>query len=268
MGRALALFVKVLRWLTVEQYEKIDEEYLDRDQRDYAILWAMVTITICMVLPRYFGRDDHIESVGFAKRWIMQRAHPTLYPALYANLFKIVNYVLVPLLVIKFVYRDRLRDYGLKVTRDRRVLALYALMLAVVMPLVYFVSDSAAFMAKYPKYKEAAASYSQLIAWELSYGFQFVLLEFFFRGFALFTMARSVGHRAIFIIVIPYCMIHFAKPLPETLGSIITGIALGTMALRTRSIWGGVVLHITVAWSMDFFAMWHKGELQKLFWGG
>jgi membrane protease YdiL (CAAX protease family) len=264
MGRALSIVRKVLRWLTTEQYERIDEDYIDLDQRDYAIVWTLVAVTLCMVIPRYFGRDDHIETIGFAKRWMSQQTHPTLYPAMYANLFKIVNYLLVPLIVIKLVYRHRLRDYGLKVTRDKRILALYLLMLAVVMPLVWLVSDTPAFLAKYPKYAQAAHSYQQLVMWELAYGFQFVLLEFFFRGFALFTLARSVGHRAIFIMVIPYCMIHFAKPMPETLGSIITGIALGTMALRTRSIWGGVVLHIAVAWSMDFFAMWHKGDLQRL----
>ena len=59
-------------------------------------------------------------------------------------------------------------------------------------------------------------------------------------------------------------MIHFAKPLPETLGSIVTAIALGTLALRTRSIYGGVVIHCAVAWSMDLFALWQKGQLQKL----
>ena len=46
-------------------------------------------------------------------------------------------------------------------------------------------------------------------------------------------------------------MVHFQKPLPETMGSIIAGLALGTLALRTSSIWGGALLHVAVALTMD-----------------
>ena len=71
----------------------------------------------------------------------------------------------------------------------------------------------------------------------------------------LFTVARYVGSYAIFIMVIPYVMIHFGKPFAETIGAIIAGIALGTLALRTRSIFGGVLIHVTVALSMDVLAI-------------
>ena len=47
--------------------------------------------------------------------------------------------------------------------------------------------------------------------------------------------------------IVPYCMIHYGKPMPETLGAIVAGLILGTLAMRTRSIWGGVLIHIGVA---------------------
>ena len=87
------------------------------------------------------------------------------------------------------------------------------------------------------------------------------------RGFILFALVRYFGHVAIFVMTIPYTMIHFAKPLPETFGAIIAGIALGTLVLRTGSIYGGVLIHIAVAWSMDLLVLFHKGELRKLFIG-
>jgi hypothetical protein len=34
---------------------------------------------------------------------------------------------------------------------------------------------------------------------------------------------------------------------------------LGWLSLRTGSIFGGVMLHIMVAWSLDILALWHKG---------
>jgi membrane protease YdiL (CAAX protease family) len=57
--------------------------------------------------------------------------------------------------------------------------------------------------------------------------------------------------------IVPYCMIHYGKPLPETLGAIVAGLVLGTLALRTRSIWGGVLIHIGVALTMDMLALGH-----------
>jgi membrane protease YdiL (CAAX protease family) len=93
------------------------------------------------------------------------------------------------------------------------------------------------------------------------YAIQFVALEFFFRGFLVHGTRRRLGFYSIFAMTIPYCMIHFGKPMLETFGAIIAGIVLGIMSLRTRSVWLGAGLHITVAWLMDALALWHKGRL-------
>lgn len=51
----------------------------------------------------------------------------------------------------------------------------------------------------------------------------FLALKFLFRGFMIFPLARYIGAYAIFVMVIPYIMIHFGKSVFETLGSIIAG---------------------------------------------
>jgi len=58
---------------------------------------------------------------------------------------------------------------------------------------------------------------------------------------------------------IPYCMIHFGKPFPETMAAIIAGIVLGTLSLKSRTIWMGVMIHYSVALTMDISALWQKG---------
>jgi membrane protease YdiL (CAAX protease family) len=55
--------------------------------------------------------------------------------------------------------------------------------------------------------------------------------------------------------IVPYCMIHYGKPLPETFGAILAGLILGTIAMRTKSIWGGALIHIGVAMTMDVLAL-------------
>jgi membrane protease YdiL (CAAX protease family) len=43
--------------------------------------------------------------------------------------------------------------------------------------------------------------------------------------------------------------------MAETFGAIGAGLILGTLAMRTRSIWGGVLIHIGVAMTMDVLAL-------------
>jgi membrane protease YdiL (CAAX protease family) len=59
-------------------------------------------------------------------------------------------------------------------------------------------------------------------------------------------------------------MVHFGKPWPEVLASIAAGSALGWLALKTNSIWGGVFVHITAAWTMDLLALIEKRQLPWL----
>ena len=83
---------------------------------------------------------------------------------------------------------------------------------------------------------------------------QFFGLEMFFRGFWLGALRRSFGSGAIFAMAVPYCMIHFGKPFLEVNGAIVAGIALGSLSMRTKSIYQGFLVHITVAALMDWLS--------------
>jgi hypothetical protein len=86
-------------------------------------------------------------------------------------------------------------------------------------------------------------------------------------GPMLFGAERVLGPWVIPLMVIPYMMIHFGKPAPEAVGAIIAGATLGIVALRTRAIFAGMIIHIGVAWTMDLLALGHQGKLDGL-WGG
>jgi membrane protease YdiL (CAAX protease family) len=57
------------------------------------------------------------------------------------------------------------------------------------------------------------------------------------------------------VMVIPYVMIHFGKPMPETFAAIVAGTLLGYLALRSRSFLWGALLHWSVAITMDAFVI-------------
>jgi membrane protease YdiL (CAAX protease family) len=99
------------------------------------------------------------------------------------------------------------------------------------------------------------------LCWELIYFIQFFALEFFFRGFLLHSLKPALGPYAIFVMTVPYCMIHFGKPMPETFAAIFAGVFLGWLSFRNGNIWLGLALHCFVAFSMDILALFNKGLL-------
>lgn len=264
---ALGTWNSILRKLTIEPWQAIDAQYRTESLPDARPAWVLVTAAVALTLPRFFGGERTLVEYPALAALFSGLPYPTLHPHLYWALFKLINYGLLPLLCIKLVLRQPLRDFGVRFVENRRIVAIYAACLLIVAPFVLYASTTKAFLRTYPKYDDAGETLAQLLIWEAAYGLQFLMLEFFFRGFLIFSLARYIGSLAVFVMVVPYAMIHLGKPFAECMGSIIAGIALGTLALRTGSIWGGVAVHCAVAWSMDLLALARTGKLQHLFSG-
>jgi membrane protease YdiL (CAAX protease family) len=169
-------------------------------------------------------------------------------------------YFFVPAMIIRFIFRERLSAYGFGIKNSLRGWPLYVIMLAIMIPLVVYFSSTASFKARYPFYdpKADGSLWPNFWLWEAMYLGQFVALEFFFRGFMTIGLRPRFGYYSIFVMTIPYCMIHFGKPMPETIGAIIAGIVLGTLSLKSRSIWLGIFIHYSIAITMDLCALWRK----------
>jgi hypothetical protein len=136
----------------------------------------------------------------------------------------------------------------------------YLALLGLVIPLVVFAANQPAFLASYPKLKTlqflapGGPSAFQKILFELSYGSDFFTIELFFRGFLVVVFAKYAGPAAILPMAVFYCSIHFGKPLLECISSYFGGILLGVIACYTQSIWGGIIVHLGLAWIMELAA--------------
>jgi membrane protease YdiL (CAAX protease family) len=169
-------------------------------------------------------------------------------------------YFVVPACVIKLAWKEKLSDYGFKLRGSLEGWPIYLCLFGAVMPLIVIASFGKNFQGAYPFYEVPRQDFmGRLLVWEIFYALQFISMEFFFRGFMVHGLRQKLGVYSIFAMVLPYCMIHFVKPLPELLGSIVAGVVLGIMSYRYRSILQGACVHIGVASSMDFLSLWHKG---------
>ena len=173
-------------------------------------------------------------------------------------------YFVLPALGIKFLLRENLGQYGLEFRVETGFVKLFAVVMAVMLPVVYLMSLTDSFAAKYPFLRiSGGESYfgTTLLVWELIYFVQFFGLEFFFRGFLVHSLKPALGIYSIFVMTVPYCMIHFGKPPAETISAIAAGIFLGWLSYRNGNIWMGLLLHCSVAFSMDVLALYNKGQL-------
>lgn len=221
-------------------------------------LVVMCTVAVCLTLLEYFGdRNVFISIINRVAPRFNQHRYFELAGFAYWSGARVVTYIGIPALVMAFYPGERLRDYGLAIKGSGRHLWIYGVLYLIVLPAVIMVSSTKSFQHTYPFYKLAARSWFDFLSWEALYTVQFFALEIFFRGFMLHALKRTMGAYAIFAMVVPYCMIHYHKPLAEVLGAIGAGIVLGTLSLRTNSIWCGVLIHISVALSMDSLALFH-----------
>jgi uncharacterized protein with PQ loop repeat len=134
----------------------------------------------------------------------------------------------------------------------------YWIMLLIMVPLISIASTQPDFLATYPKMKEilplppnAHPAWWYKVLFELSYGSDFCSIEIFFRGFLVIGFMRWVGKDAILPMACFYCTIHFGKPLGECVSSWFGGLLLGTVSYHTRSIYGGLMVHLGIAWLME-----------------
>jgi hypothetical protein len=132
----------------------------------------------------------------------------------------------------------------------------YWIMLLIMLPLVAAASTQNDFLATYPKMSHLAYLQTEgkgiyKLLYELSYGTDFLSIEVFFRGFLILAFAKWAGRDAILPMAVFYCTIHFGKPLGECISSFFGGILLGVVTYRTRTIWGGLMVHLGIAWLME-----------------
>jgi hypothetical protein len=168
----------------------------------------------------------------------------------------ILSTIIFILILINILNR---RSLGLTVKGLKLMPFVY--ILTGLIPIILIASFNQGFQDFYPMYRPTLASeitdipnYIFVGFYEFIYGMNLLTTEVIFRGILVIGFIRMMGKGSIFPMVTVYCFIHFDKPIYECISSILGGYVLGVIALYTRSIIGGSILHIGMAWLMELMS--------------
>lgn len=228
------------------------------DGRALAVLFGTA---ILLTVQEYYSKRGFYLSHVMPKGANGSSPDQQMKQLLYWATICVATYLVIPSIIVKAFFKQRLSEYGLTWRGFWGHAWIYAIMFAGMVPIVWWASTQPSFLQTYPFYRASLADPSGYWLWAAAYGAQFFALEFFFRGFMVHGLKRRFGAYGIVIMAIPYCMIHYGKPIPETLGAVIAGVALGWLSLRSGSIMLGVLIHVSVALTMDLMSLWRQAAL-------
>lgn len=215
--------------------------------------WILLLVPVLLTLWIYFGKQDFFDkSFGNLMNVWNQDFYSTVYEYLCAFIFMFV----IPFIFIKFIFKERLTDYGFQKGDTGYGLKFFLLSIPIILLLMYVGSGTESVQQEYPLAKSIVNHTNYIIIIEIVYLIYYISWEFLFRGFMLFGLEKKYGGLfAILIQTIPSTIVHIGKPFGETMGAVIGGLILGYVALRTRSILYPFLMHALLGISTDIFVI-------------
>lgn len=180
--------------------------------------WKIVTITVVSTL---------LLMVDYYHRLMPLKAYD-----------RVLLYLVVPLVIIVFIFRESPAEYGFRLGDWKWGLSLTLAACAGMTLILWLLLRGDTSMQDYyaplldgplplPLY-----TLLELIGW-----------EFLFRGWILFGYARKFGPEALWLQAVPFALAHIGKPEIETLSTIFGGFVFGWIAWRAGSFLYPFLIH-------------------------
>lgn len=154
------------------------------------------------------------------------------------GLDRLILYLVVPVLVVIVIFRQKPSDYGFRIGNWRLGLLLAGMGMAAAAPLLWLAAHN-------PQMRDYYGQQALGLPWNTMinlFGW-----EYLFRGFLLSTYTRKFGAEALWMQAVPFALAHIGKPEIEVLSTIFGGFVFGWIAYRTRSFLYPFLLHWFVA---------------------
>ena len=225
---------------------------------DFKITYIFISVSLIVFVSMVFASPTfYYEHIGKDK--LMSRVYWFLSDGLIM--------FLIPVLSIKFVFKQKLSDFGFRFGDFKFGLFTSLLFLGFMLPVVWIASASQTFAETYPQGGSVLRENIGLLAlYEICILIYMLGWEFIWRGYMLFGLKEKFGYFAIFIQMLPFYILHRGKPDIELFASILAGLILGIQAWRSRSFIYCWLLHWFVMVSIDFISVFrYTYKFYKLF---
>ena len=230
--------------------------------------WTVIAVAcVCLLMVHYLKYSSNLREVipmleslfniqdqAWHKAY-SRSGYRELIGYLWWGFWHLLCFIIIPMLTIRLVLKQSLKEYGWQWGSVKEHWLGYVLLATPIIGFAIIASFGDDFSSHYPFYKRAHRSWTDLLLWECIYIIQFIGVEFFFRGFLVNGLRVQFGSLSVAVMCLPYLMLHFPKLWPESMGAILFGFFLGILAVRSRSIWGGVAVHVSIALTMDIAAL-------------
>jgi membrane protease YdiL (CAAX protease family) len=207
----------------------------DSQQRTFNLLGLALPwkTTLVIVLSTLLLTTDYYYDIGNS---LLPRNNPGDALRNIA-LERLVLYLLIPLLVIVLVFRERPAAYGFSLGDWRAGLKWVLIAWIGAAPVLYLAGRTPEMAAYYDWSLVSMPGVIFIAALDL-FGW-----EFLFRGFLLFALYRVAGPSAVVLQAVPFALAHLGKPPLETFSTIFGGTAFGWVAWRTNSFLYAFLIH-------------------------
>ena len=219
---------------------------------DRRVVIVFLAIAVLQTISYYFTQRRFFRENFFEQ--LQDFSNPYLLEYLYWFAGDFFTFFVLGIIIIKFGFKEKLSDFGLQIGDAKPGLLISFLFLSVMIILIWLVSSTPDFAEKYPHLSSAKSDWNTLFIYEAGMLLYMFAWEFIWRGFMLFGLEKKFGGYSVLMQMIPFVILHNGKPFLETFGAIFGGIALGILALRTRSIYYCVLTHVGVMFSIDLIS--------------
>ncbi|MBI1307919.1 MAG: hypothetical protein GC181_15050 [Bacteroidetes bacterium] len=222
--------------------------------------WKFLLLFFISIFIFSFRMGSGIWLGDFCFNLVKSTKYPYYWLRIVSDLAR-YSLIMIPVTIIWWIERSSPTPYGFTVKNMN--LKPYFGMVLIMIPVVILFGLTDHFGATYPRAGKGGLTYFDInvaadriyfIFFEFIYGVDFISIEYFFRGFLVIAFARFVGAGAVLPMASFYVFIHFGKPYVETISSFFGGSLLGILSFYSRSIWGGIIVHVGIAWLMELGA--------------
>ena len=166
----------------------------------------------------------------------------------------IIMFVL-PVLIIKFIFKEKLENFGLFLPKQfGQSSKLIAISLLIFLPIIFFLGSFSNFQQYYLIKQNLGGLFFLEVAASCLYFFS---EEFIFRGFLFFGLWNKLGFHTFWVSSLIFALFHLGKPSGEVFFAFFAGLALSFLSYKTKSFIPAAVVHSILAFILNVIIFFH-----------